>query len=161
MLSALLLSLPLRAATPAFHERVRAVIEAYAHPKGSGPLGYANIAAKLRLHEDAALCSRRLEELLAAGPTGDMFWMFPVTAIAYLDQGQLTDSGPAGAAPLVPRPTCRTAATPRITGCSITRRLYLMAQMWPDQDGDQWYTGKSSDGEHARSGRLDRIPGSG
>ena len=22
--------------------------------------------------------------------------------------------------------------------------LYLMSQLWPDQDGDQWYTGKSS-----------------
>jgi hypothetical protein len=84
--------LGLSAHTPEFDKRVQFVIDAYAHPKGAAPLGYANIAAKLRLHEDAALCSRSLEELLAAGPTGDMFWMFPVTAIAYLDQGQLTDS---------------------------------------------------------------------
>ena len=68
------------------------MIDAYAHPKTARPLDYHNIAAKLKLHEDAALCSRRLEELLAAGPTGDMFWMFPITAVAYLDQGQLSDS---------------------------------------------------------------------
>ena len=86
------LALPLHAGTPEFDRRAQSAIEVYAHPKGSGPLGYANIAAKLRLHEDAALCSRSLEELLAAGPTGDMFWMYPATAIAYLDQGQLSDS---------------------------------------------------------------------
>ena len=88
-------------------------------PRAAGPLGYANIAAKLRLHEDAALCSRRLEELLAAGPTGDMFWMFPVTAVAYLDQGQLSDSARQALRRSL-RPTCRIAATPRITGCSTT-----------------------------------------
>src|ERR1700754_4513320 len=79
-------------AAPTFQERVRSVIDAYAHPKTPSPLSYAGIAAKLKLDEDAALCSRRLEELLAEGPTGDMFWMYPVTAIAYLDQGQLTGS---------------------------------------------------------------------
>ena len=57
----LLLLAPLRAQTAAFPERVQRVIQAYAHPKGAGPLGYANIAAKLRLHEDASQCSRRLE----------------------------------------------------------------------------------------------------
>ena len=56
----------LHAQAPPFEQRVRSVIEAYAHPANNGPLGYANIAAKLWLHEDAALCSRRLEELLAA-----------------------------------------------------------------------------------------------
>ena len=88
----LLLCPPLHAEAPPFAQRAKYVIDAYAHPKSSGALGYANIAAKLKLHENAAQCSRRLEELLAAGPTGDMFWMFPVTAIAYLDRGQLTDS---------------------------------------------------------------------
>ena len=77
-------------AAPPFAERTKFVVDAWAHPKGGAPLHYAQIAARLKLHEDAALCSRRLEELLAEGPTGDMFWMFPITAIAYLDQGQLT-----------------------------------------------------------------------
>ena len=78
------------------------MIEAYAHPKGSGPLGYANIAAKLRLHEDAAQCSRRLEELLAEGPTGDMFWMFPITVDRLSRPRPVIRLGPAGPAPLVP-----------------------------------------------------------
>jgi hypothetical protein len=86
------LPVALHAQTPSFDQRVHSVVEAYAHPANSGPLGYANIAARLWLREDPAGCSRRLEELLAAGPTGDMFWMYPVAAIAYLDRGQLSDS---------------------------------------------------------------------
>ena len=131
------------ARTPEYDARVRSVIAAYAHPKTAGPLGYANIAAKLWLHEDAPLCSQRLEELLAAGPTGDMFWMFPVTAIAYLDRGQLSKEARAAL-----RQSFKTYMPYR--GDTENHwllyytSLYLMAQMWPDQDGGQWYTGKSS-----------------
>jgi hypothetical protein len=139
----LLLALPLQAQTPPFAQRAQFVIDAYAHPKSSGPLGYANIAARLRLHEDAELCSRRLEQLLAEGPTGDMFWMFPVTAIAYLDRGQLSDSA---------RQALRHSFKTYMPYRGDTENhwllyytcLYLMAQMWPDLDGSQWYTGKSS-----------------
>ena len=80
------------AQAPPFEQRVHSVVESYAHPANSVALGYTNIAAKLWLHEDADACSRRLEEMLAAGPSGDMFWMYPITAVAYLDRGQLTDS---------------------------------------------------------------------
>ena len=138
----LLLPLSLPAQAPPFEQRVRRVVEAYAHPAGSGPLGYANIAAKLWLREDPAWCSRRLEELLAA-PTGDMFWMYPITAIAYLDRGQLTDS-----ARRALRDSYRTYMPYRGDTenhwVMYYTSLYLMAQLWPGQDGDQWYTGKSS-----------------
>src|SRR5215831_2343930 len=137
------LCLPLYAAPP-FRERVQFVIDAYAHPKNRALLSYAGIAAKLKLHEDPALCSRRLEELLAEGPTGDMFWMYPVTAIAYLDQGQLTDSA---------RHALRRSWVTYMPYRGDTENhwllyytcLYLMSQMWHDQPGDTWYTGKSSE----------------
>ena len=139
----LLLPLSLHAQPPPFEQRVRSVVEAYAHPVSSSPLGYANIAARLWLREDAAGCSRRLEELLAAGPTGDMFWMYPVTAIAYLDRGQLTDS-----ARRALRDSFRTYMPYRGDTenhwVMYYTSLYLMAQLWPDLDGAQWYTGKSS-----------------
>jgi hypothetical protein len=139
----LLAALPLFARTPQFDQRLHTIVEAYAHPKSAGPLGYANIAAKLWMHEDPQACSRRLEELLAAGPTGDMFWMFPVTAIAYVDRGQLSDSA---------RHALRDSFRTYMPYRGDTENhwllyytsLYLMAQMWPDQPGDQWYTGKSS-----------------
>ena len=136
----LLLPVVLYGQAPPFEQRVHSVVEAYAHPSSAGALGYANIAAKLWLHEDAALCSRRLEELLAAGPTGDMFWMYPVTAIAYLDRGQLSDS-----ARRALRDSFRTYMPYRGDTenhwVMYYTSLYLMAQLWPDQS---WYTGKSS-----------------
>jgi len=139
----LLLPAALYAQAPPFEQRARSVIEAYAHPANKGPLGYVNIAAKLWLQEDAASCSRRLEELLAAGPTGDMFWMYPVTAIAYLDRGQLTES-----ARRALRDSFRTYMPYRGDTenhwVMYYTSLYLMAQLWPNQDGSQWYTGKSS-----------------
>jgi hypothetical protein len=127
---------PVRSAPP-LSPRGRTVVEAYAHPKG--PPGYANIAAKLRLHEDAATSSEALQKLLAA-PTGDMFWMYPVTAIAYLDQGQLT---PAARRAL--RDSFRTYMPYR--GDTENHWLlyytsvYLISQLWPDLE---WYNGKSS-----------------
>jgi hypothetical protein len=142
-LALLVLATSLQAQTPTFQQRSRTVIEAYAHPKSPGALGYANIAAKLALHEDSALCSARLEELLKA-PTGDMFWMFPVTAVAYTDNGQLTDSA---------RHALRESFRTYMPYRGDTENhwllyytsLYLMAQLWPGLPGDQWYTGKSSE----------------
>ena len=146
------------------------MIDAYAHPKGTDALGYANIAAKLRLHEDARLCSRRLEELLAAGPTGDMFWMFPITAVAYLDQGQLSDSA---------RQALRRSFKTYMPYRGDTENhwllyytsLYLMAQLWPDQAGrpvvhrqivagescakrGRWIEFVGQADHHARAGRV-------
>jgi hypothetical protein len=139
----LLMPAVLYAQAPPFAQRVRSVVESYAHPANSATLGYPNIAAKLWLHEDSALCSRRLQELLAAGPTGDMFWMYPVTAIAYLDRGQLTDS-----ARRALRDSFRTYMPYRGDTenhwVMYYTSFYLMAQLWPGQDGAQWYTGKPS-----------------
>ena len=133
-----------RAGGPDFQQRMRQVINTYAHPKGTGQPGYATIAARLWLRQDAAWCSKRLTEMLAAGPSGDMFWMFPVTAIAYLDRGQLT---PAARKAL--REAWRTYAPYR--GDTENHfllyytSLYLMAQLYPHEGPETWYTGKSSE----------------
>ncbi len=128
---------------PPFDQRMRSVIDLFAHPKTPGDPGYATIAARLWLHEDAAWCSRRLEQLLAAGPSGDMFWMYPVTAIAHLDRGQLTPS-----ARTALRAAWKTYAPYR--GDTENHwllyytSLYLMSELYPDQGPDTWFTGKSS-----------------
>src|SRR5215472_3035060 len=124
---------------PPFQQRKLAMIDAYAHYAGPGDQGYGEIAARLWKHENADWCSRKLQDLLAA-PTGDMFWMFPVTAIAYLDQGQLSASA---------RQALRHAWQAYMPYRGDTENhfllyytsLYLMSQLWPDQE---WYTGKSS-----------------
>ncbi len=132
------------AGTPEFDARVRSVIDVYAHPKDLAQASYSTIAARLWLREDPAWCSSRLVELLSAGPSGDMFWMFPVTAIAYLDRGQLTREA---------RHALRNAWRTYMPYRGDTENhwllyyssLYLMAQLYPGEGPETWYTGKSSE----------------
>ncbi|MCS7023308.1 MAG: hypothetical protein NZV14_00790 [Bryobacteraceae bacterium] len=121
-----------------FRERVRAVIEHHARSDS----GYAAVAARLALKRDAAWASRQLRQLLKE-PTGDMFWMFPVTAIAYLDHGQLSPEA---------RQALRESWRTYMPYRGDTENhwllyytcLYLMSQLYPNQPGETWYTGKSS-----------------
>ena len=105
-------------------------------------LGLADIAAKLALGQDAEACSARLVELMQT-PTGDMFWMFPVTAISYLGRDQLT---PAAKAAL--REAWRTYMPLRGDTenhwAMYYTSMYLMSQLWPDDAGERWFNGKSS-----------------
>ena len=131
------------AAQPSFEERKLQIVDAYAQPKGSADYGYGEIAARLWRHQDAAWCSQKLEQLLAAPVSGDMFWMFPVTAIAYLDRGQLSESA---------RQALRRSWKTYMPYRGDTENhfllyytsLYLMSQLWPDQPGETWYSGKTS-----------------
>jgi len=130
-------------AAPPFEARVRELIESYAHPKGND-FGYATIAARLKLGQDPAWCSRRLIELLEPPIHGDMFWMFPTTAIAYLDRGQLSQEA---------RQALREAWRTYMPFRGDTENhwllyytsLYLMAQLWRGEPGERWFTGKSSE----------------
>ena len=140
---ALLLAQGLAAETPEFLVRRDKLLEFQTQPQSAGPLGYAAIAARLKLHRTPEICSRSLIKLLDAGPTGDMFWMFPVVAIAYLDQGQLSAEA---------RSKLRDAWRTYMPYRGDTENhwlmyytsLYLSAQLWPNEPGDRWYTGKSS-----------------
>jgi hypothetical protein len=80
----------LLAPPPEYQARAREIIEHHARPASLETASYGTIAAKLWLKEDPVWCSRRLVEILKAGPSGDMFWMFPATAVAYTGRGQLT-----------------------------------------------------------------------
>ena len=51
-----------------FDQRRQAMIDFQANPKVLETAGYATIAAKLYNKQDPAWCSKRLQELLAAGP---------------------------------------------------------------------------------------------
>lgn len=130
-------------AAPPFAERVSEILNYNARPANLQQASYGTIAAKLKLKQDPAWCSKRLIEILEAGPSGDMFWMFPVTAVAYLDQGQLTPQ-----ARKALRDSWRTYMPFR--GDTENHWLlyyttmYLMAQMWPGEPGDAWFNGKSS-----------------
>ncbi len=132
--------------------RVEEVLRWRAAPAPSGDaasVGLAEIAAKLALRQDAELCSARVIELMKH-PTGDMFWMFPVTCVSYLGRDQLT---PAAQAAI--REAWRTYFPSR--GDTENHwllyysSLYLMAQLWPGEPGDRWFNGKSSDENFAEA----------
>ncbi len=113
-----------------------------AAPAEPAKLGLGEIAAKLALREDAAACSARLVELMKA-PSGDMFWMFPVTGISYLGRDQLT-----AAAKAAIREAWRTYYPLRGDTenhwVMYYTSMHLMADLWPGEGEDRWFNGKSS-----------------
>ena len=113
-----------------------------AKPGEPATVGLAEIAAKLARREDAALCSERLIELMKT-PSGDMFWMFPVTSISYLGRDQLTPAAKAAV-----REAWRTYMPLRGDTenhwVMYYMSLYLMTQLYPDDPGESWFNGKSS-----------------
>lgn len=129
----------------AYAARVQEVVTwraGLAKPGDPATLGIAEIAAKLSLRQDAEVCSAQLIELLKT-PAGDMFWMFPVTAVSYLGRDQLTP-----AAKTAVREAWRTYMPLRGDTenhwAMYYTSLYLMAQLWPGEAGDRWFNGKSS-----------------
>lgn len=130
------------ASAQSYEERRRRLVEKIAR----GPddkLGYGHIAARLWLREGVPAAERRLRELLEGEISGDMFWMFPMTAISYLDRGQLSDSTRA----LIQRSWKRYYPFRGDTEnhwLLYYTSMYLMAQKWPDLGGDAWFNGKSS-----------------
>ncbi|MBI5769468.1 MAG: hypothetical protein HZA93_16960 [Verrucomicrobia bacterium] len=129
----------------AYHARIAEVLTWRANVvKSTEPekVGLADIVGKLALRQDAALCSARLIELMKT-PSGDMFWMFPVTCISYLGRDQLTPEAKAAV-----REAWRTYMPLRGDTenhwAMYYTSLYLMAQLWPNEPGERWFTGKSS-----------------
>lgn len=135
-----LLASPAAADPHADHlERVHKIVNSIANvPTGN----YGTIAAKLYFHRDPEWCSKHLIELLR-DPSGDMFWMFPVTAIAYLDRGQLSPEA---------REALHRSWKTYMPYRGDTENhwllyyttLYLMAQLYKDEPGSHWFTGKPS-----------------
>ena len=126
----------------AFEERKQKLLRHMAGPKGQTDPNYGahtTIAAKLALKEDIPWANTRLHEVMKE-TSGDMFWMFMVTAIQFLDQGQLTDAS---------RADIRQAWQTYFPYRGDTENhwllyyasLYLSSQIEPDA---KWFTGKTS-----------------
>jgi len=131
-----------RAAYLARRDEVLRWRSALVKPGEPATFALSEIAAKLALREDAAACSERLIEVIRK-PAGDMFWMFPVTAISYLGRDQLSAEA---------RAAVREAWRAYFPMRGDTENhfvmyytsMYLMAQLWPDEAGERWFNGKSS-----------------
>ena len=104
--------------------------------------GYGEIAAALYRNHHIDWANRRLLQLLEE-PRGDMFWMFPTTAIAYIGRDTLPEEG---------RRALRDAWRTYMPFRGDTENhwlmyyvtLYLMNQLYPDDPPESWFTGKSS-----------------
>jgi hypothetical protein len=105
-------------------------------------LDLAMIAAKIVRGEDLDGCSERVIELMRTPGTGP-FWMFPTVCIAYLGRDRLSPEALA---------SIRTAwrTTRQLRGDTENHfimyyaSLYLMADLYPDEPAETWYSGRSS-----------------
>ena len=134
----------------AYERRIDEVLAFYtAQAKPGVSYGREVILAKLARHEDRAAVSRAVIEYMKDPGTGP-FWMFPVTAMAFLGQDQLTPE-----AKKAIRDAWRT--TYQIRGDTENHwamyyiSLYLMSELYPNDPANSWYTGKSSEENRAEA----------
>ena len=105
-------------------------------------LDLAMIAARIVRGQDLPGCSQRVIEMMREPGTGP-FWMFPSVCIAFLGRDRLSPEALA---------SIRTAwrTTRQMRGDTENHfvmyylSLYLMAELYPDEPAEMWYTGKSS-----------------
>ncbi len=101
------------------------------------------IAMLLTRGEEIEACNRRVIELMEKPGTGP-FWMFPVTMVAYAGRDKLSVE-----ARQAVRDAWRT--TRQLRGDTENHwvmyhtAMYLMAQMYPDEPGTEWWNGLSSE----------------
>jgi photosystem II stability/assembly factor-like uncharacterized protein len=138
----------------AFRDRVRQVVEHYANPPDPTATSYQHVAAKLWLRRDVEWASRRLVELLR-DPQGDMFWMFQVTAIAFLGRETLSAEAQAALRHAWKTYHAFRGDTENHWLLYYTS-LYLMTQLWPDLPGEAWFNGKDSQTNHREAERWIR-----
>ena len=116
---------------------------------GTENMGMATIAAKLRLQEDLEECSNRVIALME-NPGSGPFWMFPSACVAFMGRDLLSQEALASI-----REAWRVAF--QLRGDTENHfamyytSLYLMSELYPNEPGSSWYTGKSSSENLAES----------
>lgn len=103
----------------------------------------AALAAKLVRGQDIEGCSARVIEMMKDPGTGP-FWMFPTVCVAFTGRDSLSAEA---------RASIRDAwrKTRQIRGDTENHwimyytSMYLMSELYPNEAGDTWFTGKSSE----------------
>ena len=128
-----------------YQARSDSMIDFYANQVEATDLtrgGYIHIAARLYRDRDFDWVLARLDSVLQ-DPRGDMFWMYPFTLVTFLGRQRLPDAYKARM-----RDLWRTYRPYRGDTenhwAMYYASLYLMAQLYPDEPGDRWFTGKSA-----------------
>src|SRR4051812_25618408 len=129
----------------AYLQRVDEVKAWRAGEPGKGDLAamdMAAIAAKLVRNEDVDACSRRVIELMKDPGTGP-FWMFPAVCVAFTGRDHLSPEARAALRD-VWKTTRQLRGDTENHWVMYYSCLYLMADLYPDEPAETWYTGKSS-----------------
>jgi hypothetical protein len=123
-------------------EEMRTWRVAQANRADAPPMDYAAIALKLVRGEDLAACSRRVIELARDPGTGP-FWMFPAVSVAFAGRDKLSPEARAALRD-VWRTTRQQRGDTENHWVMYYASLYLMADLYPDDPAESWYTGKNS-----------------
>ncbi len=129
----------------AYLERARILVEEAAEKVDPTDLekgGRGQILSCLVLDRHLDWASERLIRDLEE-PRGDMFWMIPVTSIAYHGRGKLSVEAEAALQNAWKTYMPQRGDTEN-HWIMYYATLYLMAQYWPDLPGSEWFSGKSS-----------------
>jgi len=104
--------------------------------------GYADISANLYRGTNLDWAVARMDTLMQA-PTGDMFWMYPFLTVMLTGQDSLPEETRRKMRDLwrTYRPYRGDTENHWLLYYST---LYLAAQMYPDEPGETWFNGKSS-----------------
>jgi hypothetical protein len=140
---------PNRDLSVAYAARVDSLIRHFAGLVPAGDLmrgGYMEIAARMHLGQDPEWVAARLNALMQ-DPRGDMFWMYPMTFVAFAGRNVLPDSLRAQIRDLWRTYTPYRGDTEN-HWVMYYASLYLMTQMYPGEPASSWYNGRSSEENH-------------
>jgi hypothetical protein len=122
-----------------YNARRDSLISIYAEQKRGG---YIQIAASLYANENVDWALAKLDTLMQK-PSGDMFWMYPFISVTYAGRNVLPPTVKKQMRELWKTYTPYRGDTENHWAMYYTA-LYLINQMYPDEPGSNWYTGKSS-----------------
>lgn len=105
-------------------------------------LDLAMIAARLVRGRDLPGCSQRVIAMMQDPGTGP-FWMFPSVCVAYLGRDRLSPAAQA-AIRTAWRTTRQARGDTENHFVMYYISLYLMAELYPDEPAETWYSGRSS-----------------
>lgn len=124
----------------AYEARCDSLIDHFADMRRGG---YGQIAACLYRNRNLDWALPRLDTLLQ-NPRGDMFWMYPFITVTYTGRKILPDSVKKEMRELWRTYTPYRGDTENHWAMYYAS-LYLITQMYPNEPGERWYNGRSSE----------------
>ena len=129
-----------------YMERVSEIVEWRANVVERGDsekMDLSSVSANLLLGRKIDECSVRVIEMMETPGSGP-FWMLPVVAATFTGKGMLSEEAHAAIREMW-RTTYQLRGDTENHFAMYYTMLYLMSEMYPNEPGESWYTGKSSE----------------